>query len=160
MATRFHAALRWSAVETHAVHHQIVERSDLLSERALLLRLIGILQDEFLDTLLIEFLKVDESTVLGMLCVQRMALEPTTSGVVSIPDVGVWAKAPVQARARPNNTICFFMCVYLKLKFYSYDSAFSVCGFMYQRPRAMRTRKMQPRKVSSSAMATHTPTRP
>ena len=70
------------AVETHAVHHQIVERSDLLSERALLLRLIGILQDEFLDTLLIEFLKVDESTVLGMLCVQRMALEPTTGGVV------------------------------------------------------------------------------
>ena len=41
-----------------------------------------------------------------------------------------------------------------------HDPAFAVCDFWYHRPRAMRKRKIQPRKVSSSAMATQTPTSP
>ena len=69
-------------VQAHAVHHQVVERAYLLSQRALLLRRVGKLQDQVLDTLLVLVIQIGEGTVVGMLVVQRMRAHPSACGIL------------------------------------------------------------------------------
>ena len=68
-------------VQANAVHTEVVERTDLLSERALLLWLGSILEDDVLDALLVLLKEVGESTIIGMLGIKWMILHPVACGI-------------------------------------------------------------------------------
>ena len=70
------------AVHARRVHHQVVERSYLLSERTL--RLLGrsILQNDVLYAFLIEFKEIGERAVAGVLSVERVTLQPSSGSIM------------------------------------------------------------------------------
>ena len=81
-------------VQAHAVHHQLVERADLLTQCTLLLRCVGILQDQFLDMLLVLLIQVHKCTVVGMLRIQGMCFHPS-SGCILI-EIFTWTHRGVE----------------------------------------------------------------
>ena len=81
------------AVQTHAVHHQIVERTYLLLQRALLLPASGILQNDVLNALLAQFIQVGKGPVVRVFAVEGMAFQPSARGKM------------VEIVARPNAAV-------------------------------------------------------
>ena len=69
-------------VQAYAVHHHIVEASELLSERALLLWLACVFQDKLLNALLVLLEEVYKGTVAGVFSVQWVALQPTSGCIL------------------------------------------------------------------------------
>ena len=70
------------AVEAHAVHHQVVERANLLSERAFRLWRGGILHDDVLDALLVLFVEVSKGSVVGVFGIEGVGLEPSSCRIM------------------------------------------------------------------------------
>ena len=75
------------------VHVEVVERSDLLGNSALRLRLPRIVLHHLTDAFLVQFLQVDEGTVHGMFLVKRMGLHPVACciliEILTGPDIEV-----------------------------------------------------------------------
>ena len=68
-------------VQANAVHTEVVERTDLLSERTLLLWLGSIFKDDVLNALLILLKEVCKSTIISMLSIKRIVLHPVACGI-------------------------------------------------------------------------------
>ena len=69
------------AVEAHTVHHQFVERANLLAESALGGLFLSSLQNEFLNLFLTSFAEVGKRAVAGVLGIEGMRLEPASGGI-------------------------------------------------------------------------------
>ena len=80
-------------VQANAVHAEVVERTDLLAQRTLLLWLGSILQDDVLNALLVLLIEVGEGTVVGMLGIQRIVLHPVACGIAI--EISSWLDAQV-----------------------------------------------------------------
>ena len=73
-------------VAAHAVHVEAIKRTDLLSVVALWqIFLVGILHDQRVDALLVQFLQIDECPIRRVLFVQRIVLQPRAHGI--LPEV-------------------------------------------------------------------------
>ena len=73
-------------VAAHAVHIEAIERTYLLSVATLWqIFLIGILHNQCVDTLFVQLLQINERTVLGVLLVQWVVLQPRANGI--LPEV-------------------------------------------------------------------------
>ena len=70
-------------VEPHAVHHEVVERANLVAQGAALLGRIGKLEYQLLYLQLVLVVEVREGTVGDMLVVKRMTFQPCSCRVLN-----------------------------------------------------------------------------
>ena len=68
-------------VTLQRVHHLVVERTDLIPQRTLLLWLGREFQNHLLNLLLVLLVEVEEGTVGHLVVAQRMRLEPVAAGI-------------------------------------------------------------------------------
>ena len=68
-------------IAAYAIHIQAIESANLLPVGSLRHLLLGVLHNQFLNTIVVQLLQVGKRTVLGMLLIQRIGLEPTTNGI-------------------------------------------------------------------------------
>ena len=73
-------------VTADAVHIEAVKRTYLLSVRTLRqILFLGVCHDEFVDAVIVQFVQIDKRSVLRVLSIQRVRLQPSAYGV--LPEV-------------------------------------------------------------------------